>query len=52
MDRGNGASGAGAWRRKDLRVSTSQIATTIATLVGEDFRAASPQAAAPLPTGK
>ena len=33
-------------------VTTSQIAATIATLVGEDFRAASPQAAATLPTGK
>jgi len=38
--------------RKDLRVSTSQIAATIAALVGEDFRAGTPQAAAPLPTGK
>jgi hypothetical protein len=38
--------------RKDLRVNTSQIAATIAALVGEDFRAVSPQAAAPLPTGK
>ena len=38
--------------RKDVRVSTSQIAATIATLVGEDFRAASPQAAPPLSTGK
>ena len=38
--------------RKDVRVTTSQIAATIAALVGEDFRAASPQAAPPLPTGK
>jgi hypothetical protein len=38
--------------RKDVRVSTSQIAATIAALVGEDFRAAAPRAAAPLPTGK
>jgi len=38
--------------RKDVRVTTSQIAATIAALVGEDFRAAVPRAAAPLPTGK
>jgi hypothetical protein len=35
--------------REGVTVTTSQIAATIAAIVGEDFNAASPQAAAPLP---
>ena len=35
--------------RENVETTQSQIATTIAELVGEDFRAASPKAAAPLP---
>ncbi|HET9369267.1 MAG TPA: hypothetical protein VFO19_03440 [Vicinamibacterales bacterium] len=35
--------------RRSVDVTTSQIAATIANLVGEDFRAAVPAAAAPLP---
>jgi hypothetical protein len=35
--------------RRGVRVTTSQIAATIAALVGEDFRAATPAAAPPLP---
>ena len=35
--------------RRDLTVTTSQLAATIAMLLGEDFRKASPQAAPPLP---
>jgi len=35
--------------RKDLTVTTSQLAATIAALVGEDFSAAMPRAARPLP---
>ena len=35
--------------RSDVNVTLSQIAATLATLVGEDFRAASPKTAAPLP---
>jgi hypothetical protein len=35
--------------RRDVKVTTSQIAATIAALVGEDFRAAVPAAAPPLP---
>jgi len=35
--------------RKGLQVTTSQIAATIASLVGEDYRAAFPAAAPPLP---
>lgn len=35
--------------RKNVTVTTSQLAATIAALVGEDFRQASPAAAAPLP---
>ncbi len=35
--------------RRAVNVTTSQIAATIATLVGEDFKAATPAAAAPLP---
>lgn len=35
--------------RKDVTVTTSQLAATIAAVVGEDFRAAMPKAAPPLP---
>ena len=35
--------------REGVTVTTSQLAATIAALVGEDFRAAVPKAAAPLP---
>ena len=35
--------------RSDTETSLSQIAATLATLVGEDFNAASPQSAMPLP---
>ncbi|MGH7286897.1 MAG: alkaline phosphatase family protein [Myxococcota bacterium] len=35
--------------RKSVNVTTSQLASTIAALVGEDFRAAVPAAAPPLP---
>ena len=35
--------------RRDVEVTQSQIAATIAALVGEDFNAASPKAAVPLP---
>ena len=35
--------------RRDVKVTTSQIAATIASLVGEDFRSAVPRAAPPLP---
>ncbi|MBI3736499.1 sulfatase-like hydrolase/transferase [Candidatus Sumerlaeota bacterium] len=35
--------------RENVEVTQSQIAATIAGLLGEDFRAASPQAAPPLP---
>ena len=35
--------------RRGVNVTTSQIAATIAALVGEDFRSAVPAAAAPLP---
>ena len=38
--------------RRGVNVTTSQIAATIAALVGEDFRTAVPAAAAPLPLGK
>ena len=38
--------------RKDLKVTTSQIAATIAALVGEDYRAAFPKVAPALPTQK
>jgi phosphopentomutase len=34
--------------RSDVNATLSQIAATLATLVGEDFRAASPKSAAPL----
>ena len=34
--------------RRDVNVTTSQVAATIAALVGEDFRAAAPGAAPPL----
>jgi len=37
--------------RKDLTVTTSQLAATIASVVGEDFRVAAPLAAPPLPLG-
>jgi hypothetical protein len=35
--------------RRNVHVTTSQLAATIAELLGEDFRAAAPGAAAPLP---
>jgi hypothetical protein len=35
--------------RKDLTVTTSQLAATIAMLLGEDFQKANPAAAKPLP---
>jgi hypothetical protein len=35
--------------RRDVETTQSQIAATLAELVGEDFRAASPKSAAPLP---
>ena len=35
--------------RRDVNVTTSQIAATLAALVGEDFRRAVPAAASPLP---
>ena len=38
--------------RRGVTVTTSQIAATVAALVGEDFRSASPKAAPPLPLGK
>ena len=34
--------------RSDVNATLSQIAATLATLVGEDFRATSPKSAAPL----
>jgi hypothetical protein len=34
--------------RKGVTVTTSQIAATIAALIGEDFRSASPAVAAPV----
>ena len=37
--------------RSEVNATLSQIAATLATLVGEDFRAASPKSAAPLPIG-
>jgi hypothetical protein len=37
--------------RRNVKVTTSQIAATIAQLAGEDFRASMPAAAAPLPLG-
>lgn len=38
--------------RRDVDVTTAQVAATIAALVGEDFRAAVPAAAPPLPLGR
>jgi arylsulfatase A-like enzyme len=35
--------------REDATITTSQLAATVAALVGEDLRAANPAAAAPLP---
>jgi hypothetical protein len=35
--------------RRDVQVTQSQVAATVAELLGEDFRATSPQAAPPLP---
>ena len=35
--------------RSDVETSLSQIAATLATAVGEDFNAASPKSALPLP---
>lgn len=35
--------------RRNVNVTTSQIAATIASLVGEDFRSAVPRVAPPLP---
>lgn len=37
--------------RRDLTVTTSQLAATIAAVVGEDFQKAVPRAVAPLPLG-
>ena len=41
-----------AGRQADVKVTTSQIAATIAALVGEDYRTAVPDAAAPLPLSR
>jgi hypothetical protein len=38
--------------RRDVNVTTSQVAATIASLVGEDFAAAAPEAARPLPLAR
>ena len=38
--------------RRDVAVSTSQIAATVASLAGENFNAASPRVARPLPLRK
>ncbi|MEO6212356.1 MAG: alkaline phosphatase family protein [Vicinamibacterales bacterium] len=38
--------------RRDVNVTTSQIAATISTLVDEDFRSARPSAAPPLPLAR
>ena len=38
--------------RRDVRVTTSQIAATVASLAGENFNTASPKAAPPLPLGR
>jgi hypothetical protein len=38
--------------RESVAVTTAQVAATIAALLGEDFRAAVPEAAAPLPLTK
>ena len=38
--------------RRNVTVTASQIAATVAALVGEDFRKAVPAAASPLPLGK
>jgi hypothetical protein len=38
--------------RASLAVTTSQVAATVAALLGEDFRAAVPAAAPPLPTAR
>jgi type I phosphodiesterase/nucleotide pyrophosphatase len=35
--------------REDVTITTSQLAATVASLLGEDFRAGSPAAAVPLP---
>jgi arylsulfatase A-like enzyme len=35
--------------RRDVTITTSQLAATIAALLGEDFAAAAPKAAKPLP---
>jgi hypothetical protein len=35
--------------REDVTVTTSQLAATVAALLGEDYRKAYPSAAAPLP---
>ena len=35
--------------RENVEVTQSQVAATVAALVGEDFNAASPKAARPLP---
>lgn len=40
---------AAAGEREGVEVTQSQVAATVARLVGEDFRAASPKAAPPLP---
>lgn len=38
--------------RRDVQVTASQLASTLAALVGEDFRSAVPAAAPPLPLGR
>jgi hypothetical protein len=38
--------------RRDVTVTTSQLAATIAAVLGQDLAAVSPKAAKPLPLGK
>ena len=45
MGPGTGTSGV----REGVTVTTSQLAATVAALLGEDYRAAFPAAGAPLP---
>ena len=35
--------------RENVHITQSQVAATLATLVGEDFRATSPESASPIP---
>ena len=44
-----GAEGRAEGERENVEVTQSQVAATIAALVGEDFNAASPKAAPSLP---